>query len=439
MALQLDLDYTATLAPHEFERFASLIDPDWIDEALQQTGTVSVRRRRLPAERMVWLVIGLALFRDEPIWHIVQQLDLADGPTSGSPVPSAAVAGRERLGEAPLAWLFNRLASCWANAPLPDQALFHGLRSYAVDGVVWSMPDTPANCDEFGRSSSSHGDGVWPQVRAVCLMDTYTHLVRGASFGDYRTGELSFAKQLMHEVSDDSLTIFDRAYFSAAFLLDWQQCGQQRHWLMRAKMPLRHEVVHEFAPGDYLVRMPISPQACKQRPDLPTHWQARLIKCMVAGQPRQFLTSLCDAHRFPAREIAAHYMQRWEIELGFREIKQGMLKNAHVLRSKRPELVRQEVWGMLIAYNLLRHEIAQMADELQVPPQRLSFQWLALAITTALYHWPMQTPGTFPKRLAWLRQQARSYLLPERRTRSYPRVVKPTRTKYPTKNASQLN
>jgi hypothetical protein len=134
-----------------------------------------------------------------------------------------------------------------------------------------------------------------------------------------------------------------------------------------------------------------------------------------------------------------HYTQRWEIELGFREIKQGMMKNTTTLRSKLPELVRQEVWGMLIAYNLLRHEIAQMADELQVPPQRLSFQWLALAITTALYHWPLQTPGTLPKRLAWLRQQGPAYLLPERRIRSYPRVVKQPRSKYSMKNASQLN
>ena len=93
---------------------------------------------------------------------------------------------------------------------------------------------------------------------------------------------------------------------------------------------------------------------------------------------------------------------------------------------------------MLIAYNLLRHEIAQTAEEIHIPPQRLSFQWLALAITTALYHWPLQTPGTFPKRLAWLRAQARAYLLPERRKHSYPRVLKPIRIKYPIKNASQL-
>jgi hypothetical protein len=439
MALQLDLDYAAGLAPHEFERFASLIDPVWIDEALQQTGTVSLRRRRLPAERMVWLVIGLALFRNEPIWHIVQQLDLADGPTSGPPVPSAAVAGRERLGEAPMAWLFERLASHWGSGAIPEPALFHGLRSYAVDGVVWSLPDTPANGEKFGRASNASSSGAWPQLRAVCLMDTYTHLIRAAEFGDYCTAELNFAKPLMNKVPDESLTIFDRAYFSAAFLLDWQQAGQQRHWLLRARAGLRYEVVCQLNDDDCLVSLPVSPQARRQRPDLPSHWQARLIKCMIGGEPRQFLTSLCDAHRFPAREIAAHYTQRWEIELGFREIKQGMQKNAATLRSKLPELARQEVWGTLIAYNLLRHEIAQMADELHVPPQRLSFQWLALAITTALYHWPLQTPGTFPKRLAFLREQARAYLLPERRTRSYPRAVKQPRSKFPMKNASQLN
>jgi hypothetical protein len=203
MALQLDLDYAAGLAPHEFERFSSLIDPVWIEEALRQTGTVSLRRRRLPAERMIWLVIGLALFRDEPIWHIVQQLDLADGPTPSTPVPSAAVAGRERLGEAPLAWLFDRLASCWGSGPVPEDGLFHGLRNYAVDGVVWSLPDTEANCEQFTRPTNASGNGAWPQLRAVCLMDTYSHLIRAAHFGDYRTSEVGLAKPLMHSVSDE--------------------------------------------------------------------------------------------------------------------------------------------------------------------------------------------------------------------------------------------
>lgn len=383
---------------------------------------------------MVWLVIGLALFRNEPIWHIVQQLDLADGPSPVAPVPSAAVAARERLGEMPLAWLFERLASSWGSQAVPKESLFHGLRSYAVDGVVWCVADTPANRDKFGRQLCAHGtSGAWPQLRAVCLMDTYTHLTRAAHFGDYGIGELTYAKPLMQAVPDGSLTIFDRASFSAAVLLDWQHAGHERHWLMRAKDPLRHEIVHQHAPGDWLVRLPVSQQARKARPDLPEHWQARLIECKVGGQTRRFLTSLHDPRLYPAHDVIEHYVQRWEIELGFREIKQGMLKSAATLRSKLPALVRQEVWGLLIAYNLLRHEIACMASELKVPPQRLSFQWLALAITTALYHWPLQTPGTFPKRLALLRQQARHYLLPERRTRSYPRVVKRTPPKYPNK------
>lgn len=214
MALQFDLDYSASLTPQEFDRFASLIDPAWIDEALQQTGTVSVRRRRLPAERMVWLVIGLALFRNEPIWHIVKQLDLADGPATSTPVPSASVAGRERLGEAPLEWLFNRTASCWGERAPAKSALFHGLRSYAVDGVVWSVPSTPENDREFGRPRAGDGrDGAWPQLRAVCLMDTCTHLLRAVDFGECQSGELSYAKTLIQTAPDDSLTIFDRAYF----------------------------------------------------------------------------------------------------------------------------------------------------------------------------------------------------------------------------------
>ena len=151
MAFQLDLDYAADLAPHEFERFASLIDPTWIDEALRQTNTVSLRRRRLPAERMVWLVIGLALFRNEPIWHIVQQLDLADGPALTSPAPSAAVAGRERLGEAPLAWLFGRLATL--HATLGDRTWIQGDQA----GHVEKSPD-PAQQAAGTRTSGSMGD-----------------------------------------------------------------------------------------------------------------------------------------------------------------------------------------------------------------------------------------------------------------------------------------
>jgi Transposase DDE domain len=131
--------------------------------------------------------------------------------------------------------------------------------------------------------------------------------------------------------------------------------------------------------------------------------------------------------------VAASDRQRWEIELGFREIKQSMLDNEIVLRSKRPELVRQEVWGLLIAYNLLRREMHQAADALSVAPTRLSFQGLTRAIVAELRHAPLETPGAFPKRLARLRQQACAYLLPPRRQRACPREVKRQPQKYTAK------
>jgi hypothetical protein len=436
-ALQANLDAVGDLSPDAFDRFSQLIPAAWIEHALQATGTASLRRRRLPAERLIWLVIGLALFRNEPVWHIVRQLGLALGTEAQVvPVPSATAQGRQRLGEAPLAHLFDQISHVWCNAPVPVDGLFQGLRLLAVDGVVWSTQDTAEHRDVFGGGRSQHGEGSWPQVRAVCLMDVHTHLIRATAFGAYTTGEISYACDLRTAAPDASLTIFDRAYYSAAFLLAWQHAGERRHWLMRAKSSLRYEVIRPLGEGDAWVRLPVSPQARRQDPELPAYWEARLIVCPSG---RRYLTSLADAVGYPADRVAACYRQRWEIELGFRDIKQSMQANDTVLRSKRPELVRQEIWGLLIAYNLLRWEMHQTADELGVPPTRLSFQGFTRAIVAELRYAPLETPGAFPKRLARLRQHARVYLLPPRRQRSCPREVKRRPHKYPTKNASQLN
>jgi hypothetical protein len=270
-------------------------------------------------------------------------------------------------------------------------------------------------------------------------MDTHTHLIRAASLSGMALGELTNARDLIAHVPDRSLTLFDRLYYAAAFLLDWQQAGSERHWLMRAKPNLRYEILTTFAAGDWWVRLPVSPQARAQRPDLPATWEARLIECRVGGQLQRYLTSLSDPCRYPAREIVAHYVQRWEIELSFREIKQSLLRNAPTLRSKQPELVGQELWGTLLAYDLIRQEMRQMANELNVAPRQLSFQWLTLAITMALTGWSLEDADTLPERLQALRKIAARYLLPPRRPRTYPRQVKQRSKSYPTKNASQLN
>jgi len=217
--LESALRQTLPQVPERLDELGTLIDPAWIEQALASSGKASIRRRKLPAEHAVWLVIGLALFRNRPLWQVVQQLNLSL-PGQSLPAPSASVQARQRLGEEPLAELFSLLTKAWsAQAARPGT-----LRVLAVDGVVWSAPDTPENRSQLGSCSTQHGPLPWPQVRATCLMDTHSHELLDAKIGGMDSGELTLAAQLHGQ--DHSVTLFDRAYFSSAFLLDWQTAGE---------------------------------------------------------------------------------------------------------------------------------------------------------------------------------------------------------------------
>lgn len=407
----------------------ALLDPAWIEQALGATGKASIRRRKLPAEHAVWLVIGLALFRHMPLWQVVHEMALTlDG--QDLPVPSSSVQARQRLGAKPLAHLFGLLTDAWARAHPVHEA---SLRVLAVDGVVWSAPDSADNRQALGSGLTQYGPQPWPMVRGVCLLDTDSHELLDAKLGDYHCGELTLAADLRG--LDHSITLFDRAYFSAAFLMDWQHAGAQRHWLMRAKDNLRHEIVQTLGEGDWLIRMPVSPRARQLRPELPSHWDARLIQTHEGGKTRRFITSLLDPKQFAAQALAQLYRQRWEIELGFREIKQSLQQGQGVLRSKQPELVMQEVWGILIAHTLLRRWMRLMAQHAGVEPTRISFHTAQHAIVGALNTVNLARAGTLPQHLQRLLEQARYFVLPPRRTdRNFPREVKrSSRSKYPSK------
>lgn len=438
MQFQEELTHTLSRTPANLEGLSELIDPAWITQALQATGSASVRKRKLPAEHVVWLVIGLALFRNQPIWGIVHKLQLSLGDVQCA--PSAAVQGRQRLGDAALEHLFRQLTAAWGSQiGLPKRTgapALAALRVLAVDGVVWSAPDSVSNRQALGCCSNQHGQGSWPQLRAVCLMDTFSHELLDAQLGAMTQGELTLAQAL--QPPPGSVTVFDRAYFSAAFLLDWQARGAQCHWLMRARDNLRCEVLQQLGPGDSLIRMPISQRARQLHPHLPSHWQARLIEVELGGRKRRFITSLCEPKHYPCKALAQLYCQRWEIELGFREIKQSLQAGELVLRSKQPELVRQEIWGVLIAYTLLRRQMRLMAEHAKVEPQRIGFHAAAIAIIDVLRFAPLESAGTLPKRMALLFEQANLFVIPPRRERSYPRSVKPRPGKYSIrKNASQ--
>ncbi len=421
------MDETLSALPaNAAQELASLIDPVWIEQALHATAKASIRRRKLPAEHAVWLVIGLALFRQMPMWQVVQEMALTLDEQA-LPAPSSSVQARQRLGAQPLEHLFELLTQAWGRShPVhADQ-----LRVLAVDGVVWSAPDSQENRQTLGSGQTQLGPQPWPMVRAVCLLDTDSHELLDASLGNYHQGELTLAAHLRG--IDHSITLFDRAYFSAAFLLDWQGAGEQRHWLMRARDNLRHEIVQTLGERDWLISMPVSQRARSLHPALPSHWQARLFEVDIQGKRRRFITCMLDWQRFAAPQLAQLYCQRWEIELGFREIKQSLQQGKNVLRSKQPELVMQEVWGVLIAHTLLRRWMRLMAQHVKVEPVRISFHTAKHAILAAITTVHLGRAGTLPQHLQMLLEQARYFVLPPRRSgRSFPREIKRSRSKYP--------
>lgn len=153
----------------------------------------------------------------------------------------------------------------------------------------------------------------------------------------------------------------------------------------------------------------------------------------MGGKARRFIRSLHGGQRYPAQAIALLDQQRWEIELGFREIKQSLLQQAFVLRSKTPELLQQEVWGVLIAYTLIRRVMRQMALKAKVEPVRMRFHLCTIALLNVVMTAPLGSAATLPKQLSLLFDSAHLYVRPPRRQCSCPRVVKHRASKYPRK------
>jgi len=262
-------------------------------------------------------------------------------------------------------------------------------------------------------------------VRIVVLMVLRSHLLVAAEFGAFEgTSELEFAKPLWESIPESSLTVLDRGYLGAQVLLGIE-AGRDRHWLTRGHAKLKMKVLRHLGPDDDLVEMVVSAEARQKDPSLPRTWTARRIGYQLSGFRKQFLlTSLRDAERFPAPEIVDLYHERWELELGYDEIKTDLLDREQAIRSKTPDGVRQELWGLMLVFNLVRLEMETIARQENVAPTRISFV-SALRLIRDEWEWlSLSNAGAIPKRIAELRRAVKRYILPPRRKRSYPRAVK---------------
>jgi hypothetical protein len=427
----------ASLGPATFQSLKAKVPLDWISKALEETGVTTVRRRRLPAEQVVWLVLGIALYRDRPIEEVVDKLDLALG--DGSVVARSSIAqARTRVGEKPLKKLFEMTAAAWSKPSLQEEQ-WNGLTTLALDGTVLRVPDSEENRETFGGQTNPICESAYPLVRIVALMAARSHVLIGASVEAYDgSNEHDEAVGLLDRIPNFSVTIIDRNFQGANLLVPLTRDGIERHYVRRAKTNARWEVVEQTRPGDAIVELSTSSKALSRDKTLPKTWRARAIEYEVNGEKRTILTSLMDP-KFKAKDIVALYGERWEIELAYGELKTDILGREETIRSRTPVGVEQEVWGLLLTYNLIRVEMQRIAAEAKVSPRRISFVFALLQIRDEfLWSAMSRSPGAIPRHLADLRARIKRFVLPERRTeRSYPRTVKST-SGYPRKRTRRV-
>jgi hypothetical protein len=272
MHLDRALAATADLAvPERFEQLKEHIDPEWIEEALQYAGAASIRRRRLPAEQVLWLVIAMGLYRNTAIERIVDWLGVALPDRRDTLVAKSAISqARQRLTEDPLAYLFAVTAAEWATRSA-DAHRWRGLALYGLDGTTLRVADSPDNRAEFGgQRSRGATESGYPQVRVVAVTALRSHILSAFRFAPYATGEVTLARKVWHEVPENSLVIIDRNFLVKGDLIDLETSGN-RHWLSRTKVNTKWAIVKKLGRNDYLVEWEVD------QPGLARTWQMRAI------------------------------------------------------------------------------------------------------------------------------------------------------------------
>lgn len=442
MSLAAALEKFHGLLPDfQLDRIEQSIPREFVEEALRSTGRASIRKRKLPAEQVLFVVIGMALFRNMSIPAVVRHLGLALPGKDGddSLAPSAISDGRERLGAEPLGWLLRKCGQrAWDEARALGFGKWRDLNLVGMDGSTVRVPDSPANRQHFGGHHNGKAASGYPLCRVVGLFDLETHELLDAEFGPHSTSEIVMCKPLWAKVPDNSLVVVDRLFRASNLLVPLEKRNNVQFLTRAPKNWSKWEVVKKLGPGDFLVRVELSREIRKENPELPEDWTFRVVEYQRKGFLKSALcTSLLDPKEYPASELAALYHQRWEIELAYDELKTEMLQREETLRSQTPERIAQELWGLFLAFNLIRGEMKRIAVQAKVSPTRISFVnayqtmqvfWLTLAAIA---------PGRIPSVLARMSADVQRFVLPKRRSeRSYPRAVKTQPRKYARKAQS---
>jgi len=349
-----------------------------ISEILKQTKRASVRERDLPAHVVVYYVIALALYMRSSYREVLRCL-LEGVQWLLHPSASIKVAGksgisqaRSRLGVEPVKRLYEAVVLPIAKKGTRG-AWYRQWRLVSLDGSTLDVADTAENEQAFGRPGASRGSSAYPKIRFVGLLESGTHVLWAAHMDKYKTDEITLAAAVVPSLRKDMLCLADR-FFPAYDL--WRKAAQTgADLLWRVRKNARWEVDQRLADGSFLSRIYRSTaDRQKGRKSLVVRVIEYRLKDVPGAEPiYRLITTIVDPTLAPAKELAALYHERWEIETALDELKTHLRGAQIVLRSKTPELVQQEFYGLLMAHFAIRglmHEAALQADE---DPDRLSF------------------------------------------------------------------
>ena len=337
------------------------------------------RVRDLPAALMVYYVIALNLFPGVAYQSVLRWL-LSGLQWLGNhqfrvASKEALSNARQRLGAMPMQKLHEQMALPMAEKFLPG-SYFKDMLLVAFDGSTLALQDTAANAEEFGRSSNQNGDSAWPLARFVALVECGTHLIFAASLGGYKDSEMHLAKSLIPRLRKGMLCMADRLFPGYEIWKQFAATGS--HLLWRAKNSLPLEKFEVLPDGSYLAKwLPKEERKKGSEPVIVRVIEYRLTDPGLAedkGEIYQLITTILDPSVATAAELAALYPQRWEIEITIKEGKTILRKGRITLRSKIPELVKQEFWGIILAHYLVRKMMAQAALDKKRDPDELSYE-----------------------------------------------------------------
>jgi len=341
-------------------------------------GKTNRRQRDLPAHVVVYYVIALALYMQvsyrEVLRCLLEGIRWLLGPTAAVKVAgkSGISKARSRLGWGAVQQLHDQVVRPIAG-PATRGAWYRKWRLVSLDGSTLDVADEAGNAAAFGRPGVSRGASAYPQIRFVSLVENGTHVLFGSQMADYNTGEITLAKTVLPCLEKGMLCLADRQFFGFELWNQARATGADLLW--RVKKNLRLVCEKRLPDGSYLSRIYPSERDWRHKTNgvVVRVVEYRLEGVAGAEPIYRLVTSILDPEQAPAQELAALYHERWEIETALDELKTHLRGAKIVLRSKTPDLVRQEFYGFMMAHFAIRglmHEAALKADQ---DPDQLSF------------------------------------------------------------------